>query len=98
MTWLYLIGGMVVLALVGATVFAILERCTEDPIMRRRVNAGSGDYLAEHASLLDRILLSFGRTVEAVVGFFADIFQPGYRGSHDRASAHLTGRRAGQAQ
>ncbi len=74
MKWLYVIGGMVALALVGATVFAILERRTEDPIMRRRVNASSGDYLAGHESLLDRILLYFGRTVEAVVGFFAGIF------------------------
>ncbi len=74
MTWLYLIGGIVAVALVGAIAFAILERCTEDPIMRRRVNASSGDYLAEHESLLDRILLYFGRTVEAVFSFLAGIF------------------------
>jgi len=74
MTWLYLIGGIVTAALVGATVFAILERRSEDPIMRRRVNASSGDYLSEHESLLDRILLYFGRTVEAVLSFLVGIF------------------------
>lgn len=74
MTWLYLIGGVVAVALLGATVVAILERCTEAPIMRRRVNAHSGDYLAEHESLLDRILVYFGKAVETVFDFLAGIF------------------------
>lgn len=74
MKWLLVIGGIVAVVLLGAIVIAIVERHDEPPIMRRRINAGSSDYLADHEPLLDRILLYFGRTIEAIFGFLASIF------------------------
>lgn len=69
MKWLIVIGGVVLVVLIGAIAFAVIERWSEAPVMRRRINGGSSEYLAGRESLLDRVLLYFGRALAAIAQF-----------------------------
>jgi hypothetical protein len=71
---LLVIDGVVVVVLLGAIGLAVAERCSEAPIMRRRINVGSGDYLADHEPLLNRISLCFGQAIAVIIDSIALIF------------------------